>query len=248
MTMKSEHFKGKSVYEHLKDAREKGAKATQETHGAEAPGHFVAATDSIKETSIILLSLWILFSLFHIPSVLTILSIFSIGWILWKGGRSALLGWERLERLHRLIEEERYEIEHHRAQEKKELRAMYEQKGFSGDLLDQVVEVLMADDNRLLNVMLEEELGLTLETFEHPLKQAIGAITGTLIAVIGSLTGALIGGICGILPVAFFLFSAATLLSTKQAGNVLVKSLIWNLAVGMLAVGTLYFISKTSLL
>ncbi len=34
----------------------------------------------------------------------------------------------------------------------------------------------MADDNRLLRVMLEEELGLTLEAYEHPLKQAFGAL------------------------------------------------------------------------
>jgi len=245
MSMKSDHFKGKDVYEHLKDAREKGAKATQETHGTEAPGHIIAATDSVKETAIALLGFWILLSAFQTASPISIMFIFSIGWILWKGGRSALLGWERLERLHRLIEEERYEIEHHRAQEKKELRAMYEQKGFSGDLLDQVVEVLMADDNRLLRVMLEEELGLTLESFEHPLKQAVGAAIGALIAGVGALAGAFIGGTWGVLIAVLILFSAATLTASKKEGNALIKSLIWNLAVGILAVGTLYFISQT---
>ena len=95
-------------------------------------------------------------------------SLFSIGWLFWKLGRSSLLGWARLERLHRLIQQEQWEIEHHRAQEKEELTAMYHQKGLTGKLLEQVIEVLMADDNRLLRVMLEEELGLTLETYEHP--------------------------------------------------------------------------------
>lgn len=244
MTLKSDHFKGKDVYEHLKEARARGAKATQEIHGTEAPGHLVAATDSLKETAIVLLGFWILLLAFRASAPVTLLAIFSIGWILWKGGRSALLGWGRLERLHRLIEEERYEIQHHRAQEKQELRGMYEQKGFTGELLDQVVEVLMADDNRLLRVMLEEELGLTLETYEHPLKQAVGAAVGAFIAGIGALIGAFFAGMWGITIVLLLLFSIATLMTAKREGNALIKSLIWNLAVGILSIGTLYFISQ----
>ena len=58
--------------------------------------------------------------------------------------------------------EERFEIAHHRGQEKEELTELYALKGFKGELLDQVINVLMADDNRLLSVMLEEELGLEL--------------------------------------------------------------------------------------
>ena len=65
---------------------------------------------------------------------------------------------------------------------------------FSGKLLDEVIDVLMADDNRLLQVMLEEELGLSLETYEHPLKQAAGAFFG----VIGAAT---------LLGLGLFLFS-----------------------------------------
>lgn len=244
--MKPEHFKGKSVYEHLKNAREKGAKATEEIHGAETPGHLIAATDSLKETSIVLLGFWILLTAFPVSSPLTILTTFSIGWILWKGGRSALLGWRRLARLHRLIEEERYEIEHHRSQEKEELRAMYEQKGFSNPLLDQVVEVLMADDNRLLRVMLEEELGLTLESFEHPLKQAAGASLGAFIAATAALLGAFIGGIWSITTLLSLLFLAATAFEAKKEGNPLIHSLIWNLAIGILTIGTFYFVSKKS--
>ena len=32
----------------------------------------------------------------------------------------------------------------------------------------------MADGDRLLRVMLEEELGFSLEVYDHPLKQALG--------------------------------------------------------------------------
>ena len=89
-----------------------------------------------------------------------------------------MLGWSRLERLHRVIEEERWEIEHHRPQEREELRALYAAKGLRENSSMRSIEVLMADDNRLFQVMLEEELGLTLEAYEHPLKQAFGAFFG----------------------------------------------------------------------
>lgn len=242
--MKLEHFKGKDVYQHLKDAREKGARATSEIHGIESPGHLAAGTDSAKETGIILLALYLLLSTFSLPSPLIVLSSFSIMWTLWKAGRSALLGWSRLERLHRLIEEERWEIEHHRSQEKTELRAMYQQKGFSEPLLDQVVNVLMADDNRLLRVMLEEELGLSLESFEHPLKQAAGALIGTLVGAIGAIFAAFIGELFGISIFSFLLFTGATLIGSKREGNALLKSLIWNLAVASVAIGSLYLILR----
>ena len=60
------HFEGKDVVEHLKKARKKGAKATAETHGTEAPGHISAGADSAKETAILLLSLWILLSILEL--------------------------------------------------------------------------------------------------------------------------------------------------------------------------------------
>lgn len=240
------HFDGKEVAEHLKAAREKGAKATAETHGTETPGHVSAGADSAKETAIVLLGMWILFSAFGIPATkaLWILGLFAAGWLFWKVGRSSLLGWARLERLHRLIEQEQWEIEHHRAQEKEELTAMYQQKGLTGQLLDQVIEVLMADDNRLLRVMLEEELGLTLESYEHPLKQAVGAGLGVIAATLGAALGFFFGGFLGTTLVLALVFSGATLLASKLEGNQLIKSLVWNLAVAILSIGSIYYIAK----
>ncbi len=90
-------------------------------------------------------------------------------------GRSAWLGWSRLERLHRILAQEKWEIEHNREQEREELGVLYAAKGFEGKLLEDVLDVLMADGDRLLKVMVEEELGLTLESQVHPLKQGLGA-------------------------------------------------------------------------
>ena len=241
-----EHFEGKDVVEHLKAAREKGTKATAEAHGTETPGHISAGADSAKETAIFLLGMWILFSVFGIPvsKALWILGLFAAGWLLWKVGRSSLLGWSRLERLHRLIEQEQWEIQHHRAQEKEELTAMYRQKGLTGKLLDQVIEVLMADDNRLLRVMLEEELGLTLESYEHPLKQAVGAGVGVIIATFCAAIGYFFGRFLGTIIALTIVFSAATLLASKLEGNQLIKSLIWNLAVGILVIGSIHLCAQ----
>ena len=155
-----------------------------------------------------------------------------------------VVDWSRLERLHRLIEEERWEIEHHRPQEKEELTALYAAKGFSGKLLHEVIEVLMADDNRLLEVMLQEELGLSLESYEHPLKQAAGALVGVLGSVV-------------ILSFALFFLPAwgptlaATLIIALSAGttaqlekNRPLPSIVWNLGIAALAAGIAYFLAE----
>lgn len=244
MTTDYKHFKGKEVVEHLKAARERGAKATAEIHGAEPSGYLSAGTDSAKETAILFLALWVLFSMFAIEKIFFILGIFSFGWFLWKVGRSSLLGWARLERLHRLIEEERWEIQHHRGQEKEELIAMYKQKGFSGKLLDQVIEILMADDNRLLRIMLEEELGLTLESYEHPLKQSMGAGVGVIAVIAMGVLGFFIGGFFGVIVAFSLVFSIATLFASKLEGNGLIRSLVWNLSIGTLSIATIFLLIR----
>ena len=234
----SDHFQGKNVIDHLRDARTKGAMAAREVHGTEMSGHMAAGADSAKETAVIL---FILAILFDSPMPLLV---FLSAFFIWKIGRSAMLGWARLERLHRLIEEERYEIEHHRAQEKEELREMYSAKGFSGKLLDQVVETLMADDNRLLKVMLEEELGVTLESLEHPLKQALGAGAGVALVGIVCMMGwhflSFLGfGICA----AASLF-VATWVSAKAERNRPLNAILWTFAVAILASSVAYLFSS----
>lgn len=234
------HFKGKDALQHVIDARIKGRAAMAEVHGTELPGHISAAADAAKETALILLILWGLLG----NGQHWFMLVFIAGWLVWKVGRSAILGWSRLERLHRLIEEERYEIEHHRPQEKEELRALYAAKGFSGKLLDEAIEVLMADDNRLLQVMLEEELGLNLETHEHPLKQASGALLG----VVGSSLVMSVGlfklpnwgtAFCAGAVIAL---SAGTTAQLEK--NRPLPAIVWNLAIAALAAGTAHFLAQ----
>ncbi|NGX37337.1 MAG: hypothetical protein K1000chlam2_00491 [Chlamydiae bacterium] len=238
-----EHFKGKNVAEHLRDARKKGAVATAEVHGTELPGHFSAAADSAKETALAFLILWAIGTTLGYPLLIPFIA-FGFGWFLWKTGRSALLGWGRLERLHRVIEEERWEIEHHRDQEKQELREMYEAKGFSGKLLDEVVDVLMADDNRLLRVMLEEELGLSLEVYEHPLKQALGAALGVLITATAALCAYYFWPYFGIPLICLLVVIIASKMTAKYEKRRLLNSVIWNFALTLFVTASVYFLGK----
>ena len=227
------HFEGKPIPEHLKEARARGASAAAETHGTELSGALAAGSDAAKETAIVL----VLVSLFI--SSWWPLIFFSCGFLVWKVGRSALLGWSRLERLHRLIEEERWEIEHHRHQEREELTELYRLKGFQGKLLEEVIDVLMADDDRLLKVMLEEELGLSLHTHEHPLRQACGAGVG----VIASAAFMLLGLHFQLAPAAaVVVIIAASILAARGSKNRAVPAVIWNLSVAALSYGVVYFL------
>jgi vacuolar iron transporter family protein len=237
------HFKGKKALQHVIEARMRGLNATSEIHGTELPGHYSAAADAAKETAITLLILWTIFTEIRFPphQIHWFLFLFLFGYSVWKVGRSAILGYDRLERLHRLIEEERFEIQHHRGQEREELTALYAAKGFSGKLLDEVIDVLMADDNRLLQVMLEEELGLNLGTYEHPLKQALGALIGVLGAAVIMSFGLFFLPYWGVLLCVALIVALSAGTTAQLEKNKPLPSIIWNLAVAGLAAAVAYF-------
>jgi hypothetical protein len=236
------HFEGKKPLDHVVEARKKGKLAASEIHGEELSGHISAAADSSKETALLLILLGTLFG-----EPMPMLLPFLLGWILWKTGRSAILGWRRLERLHRLIEEERWEIEHHRAQEREELKAIYAAKGFSGKLLDEVIDVLMADENRLLQIMLEEELGLSLETYEHPLKQASGALVGVLGASIIMAFGFYVLPPWGAYLGAALIIALASGTTAQLEKNHPIPAIVWNLSAAALAALCAYFLKLATI-
>ncbi len=242
----ADHFKGKDALGHVIDARIKGQIATSESHGLEIPGHMGELLYSIKETSALLILLWVSMQAMRVPTsqILYIYIFLSFGWMIWSAGRSAFLGWLRLQRLNRLIKEEKWEIEHHRDQEKQELEALYKAKGFSGKLLQDVVEVLMADDNRLLQVMLEEEMGLTLSSFEHPLKHALFSLMGvffTFLAICGSI---IILPQYGIYISGAFMVTLTILVASKKEKTEIMSSLIWLLGIFGISIACVYFISQ----
>ncbi len=240
-----DHFQGKTVIEHLQETRQKGAWAAAEIHGTELSGSLGAGTDATRETAIAILLIGLIFLFSPLdPSYFSFfILLFSAGWLIWKTGRSAILAWARLERLHRLIEEERWEIQHNRQQEKEELTGLYASKGFQGKLLEQVIDVLMADDNRCLRVMLEEEMGLTLETYDHPLKQALGAALGTACTAGLALVGWLGGGFLGLFAATGIALVSGTWIVCRVERNRILSSLIWIVAIVALVIGLVYGLS-----
>ncbi|NGX57992.1 MAG: hypothetical protein K940chlam3_00893 [Chlamydiae bacterium] len=242
-TSKPTHFKGKEAVEHVVEAQAKGLISKAEVHGEEMPGHISAFADTARETAVILLLIWLLISTLVLQdSHFLVLSVMTVGWIVWKMGRSAWLGWSRLERLHRLVAEEKWEIDHHRDQEREELAALYEAKGFKGKLLEDVMDVLMADDDRLLRVMLEEELGLSLEKQEHPLKQSLGAGLGALAAYFVCMILTLLIPNFGMILGTFCVVGAAAALSAHYEKNRKIPAIVWNLGITVLAFGCTYFL------
>ncbi|MGB8345069.1 MAG: VIT1/CCC1 transporter family protein [Ktedonobacteraceae bacterium] len=63
---------------------------------------------------------------------------------------------------------ERFEVEHEPEEERAELQNIYRKKGFSGPLLDQVVNHLTSNPDRWHNAMVHDELGIV----ENPLQEA----------------------------------------------------------------------------
>ncbi|RME41612.1 MAG: hypothetical protein D6788_00815 [Planctomycetota bacterium] len=95
------------------------------------------------------------------------------------------------------LERERQEIREHFDHEVEEVRALYAAKGFREPLLGQIVETLTSDDDRLLKVMMEEELGLRMYHMNHPLVVGLWNFSASLV--------------CGLVPaLSAYLFSPET--------------------------------------
>lgn len=242
----AKHFEDKDALSHVMQKRVEGMSSVSEMHGTEMPGYLAAANDACKDTAVALLLVWLLLLLVELPfsSAFVFFLAFGLGWVAYKGGRAGRLGWARLERLHQLIEQEKYEIEHHRPQEREELMALYRAKGFEGKLLEDIVDVLMSDQDRLLKVMLEEEMGLTLQAYEHPLQQAFGAVVGALISLALSSVFFLFLPAYGMWLATFLLLTLASLTVATHEKNRRVAAVIWNLSITILALGITYFLFK----
>jgi len=238
------HFQGKEAIEHVAEAKARGILSTAELHGMEMPGHLFAGTDAARETAVILLILWIFLSRAGtgVSSICAILAIFSFSWVMWKMGRSAWLAWSRLERMHRVVEQERWEIQHHRWQEREELKELYEAKGFKGQLLEDVLDVLMADEDRLLRVMVEEELCLSLATQEHPLRQGLGAAIGTACSATVCILLFFAAPRYGMWYGSLLTIAIAAAISAYWEDNRAVPAVVWNIGLAVLTSGSVFFL------
>lgn len=85
-------------------------------------------------------------------------------------------------------EREKWEIEHVPQGEKEEIRALYENYGFKGKILDEIVERITSNNKNWLKVMMEQELKLEYVDRSKALPQAfvvgISALVGSFIPLI----------------------------------------------------------------
>lgn len=77
---------------------------------------------------------------------------------------------------------EYWEVEHLPEVEKAEIREIYQAKGFEGRLLDEVVDVIIADKDRWVDVMMKEELEMV-EEQKSPI--VMGTVTYVSFILIG---------------------------------------------------------------
>lgn len=234
------HFAGKNAIQHVTQNLARGMIASSEIHGTEIPGAISSGSDSAKESVFLYGLLFTLLLALEIPKNPLFISLLalSFGWILWKTGRSAFLGWARLERLHRIATEEKWEIDHNREQERDELTALYRAKGFEGKLLSDVIDVLMSDGDLLLRVMLEEELGLTLDNHEHPLKQALGAFIGSSLSLILCGISSYFLPFYGFILVSLLIITFSSYIEAKYQQNAYLEAIVWNLGIFLAAFGS----------
>lgn len=240
------HFQGKAVSEHLREARQKGFAVSSELHGLEISGFWVALTDSGKEAALFSALVTLVFHFAGIPLLTAVkaLLLLFLPFALWRSVRSLLLGYARMQRLHKLIEEERYEIEHNREQEKEEMLEMYQSKGLEEPLLSQVIDILMADQNRLLEIMLTEELGLKVECMEHPLRQAIGAFLGTLVVFAINIAAGFFLALPYLIGANLLIVFGLSLLAAKKLGIEQIFSSLWFLSLSITTFLIVYFLSQ----
>ena len=238
--MEHEHFEGKSTLEHLTDARYRTSQKLKEPHAVETQNFLDSFIHTLSESGFLFGILFVVSFVFSLNHPLFLFGIF-LGYTLFRFLQSALYGFARIERLHRVIEEERNEIEHNEDQEREELKAIYHEKGLEGKLLEDVIDILMADPNRLLSIMLTEELGLKLESYEHPLKQACGALLGATLAMIPIGCAILFPSLTLGVAASLFCVIFAAFLKARAEKLSKLKTCVWHSANCLFVMGLLYF-------
>lgn len=137
------------------------------------------------------------------------------------------------------IAREAWEIEHMPDHERQEIRDIYQELGFTPEECDMIVRRVTSNPELWLRFMSREELGLTEETFDSPLR--VGVVTGLAYAV---------GAVLLLLPYPFHpsphrglvvavVVAIAALLATGVAKTWLTKESPWRASFELAALGML---------
>lgn len=144
--------------------------------------------------------------------------------------------------------EEEREIEIHPEGEREEIRQIFASKGFSGETLENIVQVITADKQRWVNTMLQEEHGIHSDR-PAAWKAAVATFAAFLIVGAVPLIAYLIdlarpglipnpfGAACLLTMVSFALIGA---LKARVVGQNTLAGIVETIAVGALASGMAY--------
>lgn len=146
------------------------------------------------------------------------------------------------------LEREKWEIEHKPEVEREEIREIYRARGFEGELLEKVTEVITSDKRVWLEVMMHEELGFTKEAIQDPVKHGFtmgfAFVVGAFFPLVSYFfpeTARTFFVALGISAIALISIGALKTYFTKRP---LWKSSLETLVIGALASGASYGIGK----
>ncbi len=173
----SKEEKTLSTQAHLEQARKRGRGLLADEATFQVPEELQQASLAARDGIVLVVSLWaVLFGAGLVDHALPVLVCAAGVFALYAGIFSGLSVESQLRTWVSELRRERDEIRENPEMEREEVRALYEAKGFSGPMLDEIVDTLCADEDRLLKLMLEEELGIFFERQNHPV--IVGVITG----------------------------------------------------------------------
>lgn len=146
-------------------------------------------------------------------------------------------------------EREKWEIDHVATGEKEEIKALYENYGFKGKILDEIVEKITADKKIWLKVMMEQELKLEPVDRKKALPTAIlvgvSALIGSFIPLLPFFfLGVKSAIIVSLLATAITLFGVGYYKAQKTLGRNLIKQGIEMMIIGMVSAMVGYFIGS----
>ncbi len=177
------------VADHVSEARQRA----RQVFGSEA--HLGAVDDwrrtivSSRDALILIWLTWLALQGFGSPPWTGFLLVsLAVGLALLDGISTARSTYLQVQYYETELDRERTEIRDTFEHECGEVRALYAAKGFREPLLGQIVDTLTSDEDRLLKIMMEEELGLSMQHINHPLlvglwNFAAAAVAGVALAL-----------------------------------------------------------------
>ena len=144
---------------------------------------------------------------------------------------------------------EYWEVEHLPEKEREEIREIYQDKGFEGELLDQVVDKITEDKDRWVDVMMKEELEMAEES-KSPLLIGLATLTSFILVgfiplliyvvdFIWEVQGQLFLYACLLTSIGFIFVGAMKSIVTKTHW---VRDILNTLLLGALAAVVAYFV------